>query len=155
MKNKKKGLHSNLVRFLAKKFAHRFYAQTFCPSYKGGGGGGGGRHATICILFYPGDPKGGPWPPLNTPLFLAVSNIHSKFFLGYLCFLTKISSFRTACMTRGVGDPQFKFSNLFNKHFSQLFYKNFFFVKTGEVEVDCYLNWYNRWLLIMLLHEVY
>ena len=45
VKPKKKGLHSDLVRFLAKLgegqkkkvFAHLLCAQTFCPSYKGGG----------------------------------------------------------------------------------------------------------------------
>ena len=34
--------------------------------------------------------------------------------------------------------PQFKFNNLFNKHFPLLFFKIFCLVKTCEVEVDCY-----------------
>ena len=71
-----KGLHSNLVRFLAqnyvkaktKVFAHRFCAQTLCPSYK--------RrdhvailHTILCKLYYPGDPNGGghcPMAPLSS-----------------------------------------------------------------------------------------
>ena len=51
----KKGLHSDLVRFLAqiyvmakkkKVFAYRMYAQTFGPSYKGG------AMPQFSILFY-------------------------------------------------------------------------------------------------------
>ena len=72
-KKKKKGLYSNLVRFLAEKkvFAHRFCAQTFCPSYKGGGGGGGACHnfayfSMLIILSW--KPKG-EWngPPKYAP----------------------------------------------------------------------------------------
>ena len=76
---KKKGLHSDLVRFLAqnwmkakkKVFAHRLCAQTFCPSYQGG------AMPQFGILFYANysilsrQPKGGAmaqWPLLNTPL---------------------------------------------------------------------------------------
>ena len=79
LQSKKKGLHSNLVRFLTqncvktkkKIFAHRFCAQTLCPSYKGRG------HAAICILFYAnytilatrrGGGHGPMSPPLNMPL---------------------------------------------------------------------------------------
>ena len=77
---KKKGLHSNLVRFLAQhKSLHRdsvrLCAQTFCPSYKGGGGGGAMPH--FCIQFYANytilaTQRGehSTMPPLNTPPML-------------------------------------------------------------------------------------
>ena len=57
--------------------------------------------------------------------------------------------------------PEFKFNKLFNKHFhrSKL---NFLFsvfcgLKSGVVKVDGYLKLvqYSRWLLIMLLYQVY
>ena len=70
----KKGLHLNLVQFLAKKkvFAHRFCAQTFCPSYKGGGGGACRNFAYYSMLIILSwQPKGGAmaqWPPLKTLL---------------------------------------------------------------------------------------
>ena len=67
MKTKKKGLHPNWVQFLAKKqlLAHRFCAQTFCPSYKRG------AMPQFCILFYAkhiilATQRGGAlaqWPP--------------------------------------------------------------------------------------------
>ena len=44
-------------------------AQTFCPSYKGGGHAAI-LHSILCYLYYPGDPKGGPWhhaPPKYPP----------------------------------------------------------------------------------------
>ena len=53
----------NYVMAKKKVFAHRFCAQTLCPSYKRG------AMLQVCILFYanytnPGDPKrGGRGPP--------------------------------------------------------------------------------------------
>ena len=83
---KKKGLHSNLVRFLAQtKSLHRdsirLCAQTFCPSYKRGGHAAL-LHTILCELYYPGDPKGGamapcPPPPKYAPLAPA-KRLYSK-----------------------------------------------------------------------------
>ena len=79
--DQKKGLHSNLVQFLAPpKSLHqdsvRLCAQTFCPSYKRGGGGDAALlHTILCELYYLDDPKGEDialWPPLNTPLDLSI-----------------------------------------------------------------------------------
>ena len=44
-----------------KVFAHRFCAQTLCPSYKGVGHAAI-LHTILCYLYYPGDPKTGAWP---------------------------------------------------------------------------------------------
>ena len=65
---KKKGLHSNLVWFLAqnwvnakkKVFAHHLCAQTFCPSHKGGGPCRNFvYYSTQITLSW--QHKGGPW----------------------------------------------------------------------------------------------
>ena len=77
--NKKKGLHSNLVRFLAenwvkakkKVFVHRLVAQTFCQSNKGGGGACRNFVYYSMLILRSWRPKGGAMAqcsPLNTPL---------------------------------------------------------------------------------------
>ena len=38
-------------------------------------------------------------------------------------FVIKITSFRIICTTSGPGAFQFKFNDLFNKHFSKIFFK--------------------------------
>ena len=100
---KKKGLHSNLVRFLAQKkvFAHPFYAQTFCSSYKGG------TMPQFCIPFYANytilaTQRERPWPngpPKYAPGFLWPNSlqvhVQSRHILiangeeGYFCFQWK------------------------------------------------------------------
>ena len=40
----------------------------------------------------------------------------------------KITGFWRTCSTRGPRPPQFKFKNLFNKHFVQLIFFFFFFL---------------------------
>ena len=72
---KKKGLHSNLVRYLAqnyvkaktKVFSRRFCIQTLCQSYKGRGYAAI-LHTILCYLYYPGDPKGG-YGPMAPPKY--------------------------------------------------------------------------------------
>ena len=73
-----------------KVFAHRFCAQTFCPSYKGG------AMLQFCILFYANytilaTQRGEPWhnaPPLNTPLL--VLYVHKTVRKG-----SEVANFRT------------------------------------------------------------
>ena len=66
------GLHSNLVRFLAKKkvFAHRFCAQTICPSSVAKEGPCHNFAYFSMLIKQSWRPKGGghgPMPPGNTP----------------------------------------------------------------------------------------
>ena len=80
--------------------------------------------------------KQGTMPPT---ILLALNN-HSSICFGDFCFVMKLTSIRSTCTTTGPRPPQFKFNNLFNKHFSEIIFfssKVFYRVKTGEVEMDC------------------
>ena len=70
-------------------------------------------------------------------MFLAVNNNSSS--CGDFCFIIKITAFRSDVRLGGPRLPQFKFNNLFNKHFALLIYflsKVFCRIKTGEVDYD-------------------
>ena len=83
---KKKGLHSNLVHFLAQyKSLHRdlvrLCAPTFCSSCKKGGPCRTFAYNSMRIILF-WRPKGGvmaPCPPLNTPLVVSMQNNSTKF----------------------------------------------------------------------------
>ena len=87
-------------------------------------------------------PRWGKQDTLPPAIFLAVHN-NSSICFGDVCFVIKITSFMSTCMTKGPRSSQFKFNNLFNKQFLWLIFflsKVFCHAQTGEVEMDCYLK---------------
>ena len=77
---------------------------------------------------------------LNFVSILEVIIINSKNFLRDFCFDVKITSCKSTCTVKKPQAPPFKFNNLFNEHFSELFFFSevFFRLKASEVEVNCY-----------------
>ena len=90
MKTKKKGLQSNLVRFLAqnwvkakkKVFAHRLCAQAFSQVTRGGGGAcrNFAYYSMLITLFW--RPKWGAWPngspPKYAPAYIQIDPANFK-----------------------------------------------------------------------------
>ena len=56
----------------------------------------------------------------------------------------KLTSYRSTCTARGPRTPQLKFNNLFNEHFSKIFFFKYFVRKNWRGE-----SLYNRWLRLL------
>ena len=111
MKTKKKSLHSNLVKALANKkvFAHRFCAQTFCPSYNGRGVACHNFAYYSILIILSWRPKGGAMAQCPPPKYAPGSFVRSIVYkrLNYLLDLFQRwqqirIGFRSCCFFSGI-----------------------------------------------------